>query len=238
MTDVDRLLADYIAEHRAGGEADPSEYLTRASPAQRTELAALIDAYLATAPRQTFDQAAFRGSSAERTVDELDRAIAGQAGLWPALLPRLRDRAGLKRSQLVERLASALGVARPQRQGGRLLPRDGAGPPSGRWRVGRGTRRAWSDRRRDSAGAEGGRARACPAGQGPAAHQPPRSPGGPRPNRQPIRHLVSRRPRTANGTRSMRCSAAPEIRPRPLSRRAVLATPRHRVSGHSRRGRL
>ena len=24
MTDVDRLLADYIAEHRAGGEADPA----------------------------------------------------------------------------------------------------------------------------------------------------------------------------------------------------------------------
>ena len=98
MTDVDRLLADYIAEHRAGGEADPREYLSRASPAQRTELAALIDAYLARAPRQSFDQAAFRGSSAERTVDELERAIAGQAGLWPAVLPRLRDRAGLKRS--------------------------------------------------------------------------------------------------------------------------------------------
>ena len=24
MSDVDRLLADYIAEHRAGGEADPA----------------------------------------------------------------------------------------------------------------------------------------------------------------------------------------------------------------------
>lgn len=133
MTDVDRLLADYIAEHRAGGEADPTEYLTRVSPAQRTELAALIDAYLANAPRQTFDQAAYCGSSAERTVDELDRAIAGQAGLWPALLPRLRDRAGLKRSQLVERLALALGVAdRTEKVAGYyhemeqgLLPADG-----------------------------------------------------------------------------------------------------------------
>ena len=110
MSDVDRLLADYIAEHQAGGEADPGEYLSRASPAQRAELAALIDAYLARAPRQPFDQAAFRGSSAERTVDELERAIAGQAGLWPAVLPRLRDRAGLKRSALVERLAAALGA--------------------------------------------------------------------------------------------------------------------------------
>jgi hypothetical protein len=111
MTDLDRLLADYIAEHRAGGDADPREYLSRASATERTELAALIDTYLAHAPRQPFDPARFRGSSAERTVDELERAIAGQAGLWPTLLPRLRDRAGLKRSELVERLAAALGVA-------------------------------------------------------------------------------------------------------------------------------
>jgi hypothetical protein len=111
MTDVDGLLAAYIAEHRAGGDADPLEYLSRAAPAQRTELAALIDTYLAHAPRQPFNQATFRASSAERTVDELERAIAGEAGLWPTLLPRLRDRAGLKRSELVERLAAALGAS-------------------------------------------------------------------------------------------------------------------------------
>jgi hypothetical protein len=111
MTDVDRLLADYIAEHRAGGDADPREYLARASPAHRTELAALIDTYLTHAPRRPLDDAAFRRSSAERTVDELERALAGQAGLWPALLPRLRDRVGLKRSELVDRLAAALGVS-------------------------------------------------------------------------------------------------------------------------------
>jgi hypothetical protein len=111
MTGLERLLADYIAEHRAGGEADPRAYLSRASPAERTELAALIDTYLAHAPRQPFNQAMFRGSSAERSVDELERSIAGPAGLWPAVLPRLRDRAGLKRSELVERLAAALGVS-------------------------------------------------------------------------------------------------------------------------------
>jgi hypothetical protein len=109
MSDVERLFSQYIAEHRAGGDADPSEYLARASPAQRRELSTLIDAYLVRAPRQPFDEARFRGSSAERTVDELERAIVGQAGLWPALLPGLRDRAGLKRSELVERLANALG---------------------------------------------------------------------------------------------------------------------------------
>jgi hypothetical protein len=114
VTDVDRLFAAYLAEHQAGGEADPRAYLSRAAPEQRPELAAMTDAYLARAPRQPLDQAAFAGSSAERTVDELERAIAGLAGVWPAVLPRLRDRAGLKGSTLVERLAAALGV------GGRL----------------------------------------------------------------------------------------------------------------------
>ena len=110
MTDLDRVFAEYVTEHQASGEADPREYLSRVSHAERAELGALIDAYLARAPRQPFDKASFRGSSAERTVDELERAIAGQAGLWPALLPSLRDRAGLKRSALVERLAAALGA--------------------------------------------------------------------------------------------------------------------------------
>lgn len=110
MTDLVGLFADYVAEHQAGGEADPRAYLSRVSGVERAELGALIDAYLARAPRQPFEQAMFRGSSAERTVGELERAIGGQAGLWPALLPRLRDRAGLRRSALVERLAFALGV--------------------------------------------------------------------------------------------------------------------------------
>ena len=41
MSDVDRLLAEYLAEHRAGGEADPRTYLSRVSPPHRAELAAL-----------------------------------------------------------------------------------------------------------------------------------------------------------------------------------------------------
>lgn len=111
MSDVDRLFVEYVAEHRSGGEADPRAYLSRASPAAQRELAALIDAYLARAPRQRLDPSTFRNSSAERTVDDLERAFAGDSGLWPAILPRLRDRAGIKRSELVRRLATVLGVS-------------------------------------------------------------------------------------------------------------------------------
>ena len=111
MSQTDDLFAEYVREHRAGGEAAPAAFLARAAPGQRHELAALIDAYLARAPRQVVDTGSFRGSTAERAVDELERVIGGNGGLWPALLPRLRDRGGIKRSQLVKRLAVALGVS-------------------------------------------------------------------------------------------------------------------------------
>jgi hypothetical protein len=111
MTSVETLMDEYIAEHRRGGDADPIAFLNRAEPPDRRELAALIDAYLARAPRTPLAQHLAANPRAEATVEALSRSISGSAGLWPALLPSLRDRAGLKRRELVERLAAALGVS-------------------------------------------------------------------------------------------------------------------------------
>lgn len=111
MREVDRLFEAYKCEHGAGGDADPRGYLARASPENRRELEALIDGFLARASRREFDAGKFQGSTAERTVDELERVLGGQSGFWPSLLPRLRARAGLKRRELVERLATALEVS-------------------------------------------------------------------------------------------------------------------------------
>jgi hypothetical protein len=119
VSDVERLLAAYIEEHQAGGEADPRRYLAQVSRVERLELAALIDAYLVRAPAAPVDFAAPADPSAERILDALERSLAGQAGLWPALLPRLRDRAGLKRSELVGRLAGALGLGGREEKVGR-----------------------------------------------------------------------------------------------------------------------
>jgi len=116
MSELEQLLAAYIAEHRSGGAADPRPYLDRAPAGERQQLAALIDAYLARAPRAPFDEERAHSSGVERTVDVLERALSGEAGLWPALLPQLRHRAGLRRSQLVERLARALGVSGRERK--------------------------------------------------------------------------------------------------------------------------
>jgi hypothetical protein len=107
MTDVSGLLAEFIADDRAGGPADPAAYLARAASGEdRAELEALIDGYLARAPRRAFDAAAFEASPAARVV----ASLAGSSGTWPSLLPRLRDRARLKRAELVARLAADLGV--------------------------------------------------------------------------------------------------------------------------------
>ena len=94
MTDVNRLLEEFIAEDRAGGVADPLPYLARVSGLDRAELEALIDGYLARAPRRAFDRAAFEASPARGVA----ASLAGKSGTWPALLPRLRDRARLRRA--------------------------------------------------------------------------------------------------------------------------------------------
>src|SRR3954471_12965458 len=107
MTDVNRLLEAFIAEDRGGGVADPAAYLARVSGVDRAELEALIDGYLARAPRRPFSREAFEASPAAWRVVA---SLAGSAGTWPSLLPRLRDRARLKRAELVARLASELGV--------------------------------------------------------------------------------------------------------------------------------
>ena len=117
--DVQKLLSEYIAEHRAGGEADPIAYLDRADDADRPELTELIDAYLVRSPGREWDPQAYEGSAAARVAEGFARSLQGSSGWWPAILPRLRDQARLTRNQVVERLSAALGVAgREQKVGG------------------------------------------------------------------------------------------------------------------------
>lgn len=110
MADVDKLFTDYVAEHRAGGEADPRAYLEKVKGVDRDELATLIDAYLVRSPGRSWDPEAYQGSAAQELVAGVERSMGGEAGTWPMLLPRLRDRAKITRAALVERLGAALGV--------------------------------------------------------------------------------------------------------------------------------
>ncbi len=111
MSDVERLLREFQRDFEAGRRMRPSEALSQVEGDDRAELEALIDAYLARAPRRPFDRAAFETSPARALVDDLAEALEHEAGTWRAILPRLRDAARLKRSELVRRLAAELGVA-------------------------------------------------------------------------------------------------------------------------------
>lgn len=108
MPDVERLLQEFIAEDRAGGVADPLVYLARVTGADRAELEALIDGYLARAPRRVFDRDAFEASPARAIAEDVGRALGGVSGTWPVVLPRLRHRAQLRRTDVVRLLAVEL----------------------------------------------------------------------------------------------------------------------------------
>ena len=111
MPEVQELLSEYIAEHKAGGEADPRVYLERVEGLDRAELATLIDAYLARSPGREWDANLYKGSPAEQVTEDFARSLAhGSAGWWPTLLPQLRKRIGIQRKQVVAALSEALGA--------------------------------------------------------------------------------------------------------------------------------
>jgi len=62
------------------------------------------------APRRAWDAEAFAASGAAPFVHSVARSLEGSAGLWPTLLPRLRNRARVARGDLVGELADRLGV--------------------------------------------------------------------------------------------------------------------------------
>jgi len=115
MSAVDDLFEEFIAEHERGGDADPRAYLDRLEGTDRREFAALIDGYLARVPRRAWDRAAYEASREPELVAALARSLQGSSGLWPSLLPRLRARAQIRRNDLVDDLAAALG-AQEQRE--------------------------------------------------------------------------------------------------------------------------
>jgi hypothetical protein len=115
MADVEKLLHEFIEEDRERGPADPRAYLTQLEGTDRAELETLIDGYLARAPRRPFDRNDFASSPARAVAQELGRALGGASGTWPALLPRLRHRAQLRRADVVRRLAEELGAGDAQR---------------------------------------------------------------------------------------------------------------------------
>ena len=113
MSQVDELLREYKEAHREGA-GDPRPFLARAPAPDRPLLAALIEGYLEDAPRREFARDDFLDSPAAPVAEGIHRSLAGAGGLWPALLPRLRVQARVKRADLVRELAARLGAESKQ----------------------------------------------------------------------------------------------------------------------------
>jgi hypothetical protein len=109
MPDPEQLRDEFAAAFEAGEEPNPRDFSERADSAARQETEALIDRYLMTAPRRAWDPDAYEKSLARVAVDQVFESMEGVSGTWPEVLPTLRNRARIKRRELVERLAGALG---------------------------------------------------------------------------------------------------------------------------------
>lgn len=112
MTDLDKLLRQYIERFESGGDVDPSDLIAQAETGEQAQLRELIAGYLEhAAPGREWDAAAFDGSVAERAVARTGEEWSAAAGELPVELVRLRNDREITRADLVTRLADSLGVS-------------------------------------------------------------------------------------------------------------------------------
>ena len=109
MTSRESVLSDFIDAWNAGERPRVLEYIRRVpSGPERDALAEELTTWLEVAPTPSLTpdaRAAIRREPAVRHVLE-----AGDAGLWPALLPQLRARSGLGVRDLAAKLVAAFSL--------------------------------------------------------------------------------------------------------------------------------
>jgi hypothetical protein len=110
MSTTEQLLSEFIDAWNAGRRPRVREYLARLpNGPERDALAEDLDRWLEFAPTPAYDEPARAAIVAEPAVARVRAAADADAGLWPELVPVLRERAGLSvaelAAQLVERCA-------------------------------------------------------------------------------------------------------------------------------------
>lgn len=119
MDRVDQLIEQYAAS-AAAGDADPTPFLDQVEGTERERLERRIELFHMASPaleegeRRTWDPVDYRGSSAERIVNEIVKETRCPAGEWPELLPELMAEHELEREVVVERLAAGIGCTDPE----------------------------------------------------------------------------------------------------------------------------
>ena len=104
----ERILSQFIDAWNAGLRPEADAYLERAPEEERAELAEDISSFLTWAPTPDYSAATLEQIAAEPIVQAALAAARGPGGLWPELLPRLRARAALSRTQVAAALVELL----------------------------------------------------------------------------------------------------------------------------------
>jgi transcriptional regulator with XRE-family HTH domain len=110
MVSIDRVLSEFIDDWNAGRRPQVDEYLERVPEPERAELADQLTTWLEIAPTPDYDQTTRATIRSEPVARATIDAMASEAGLWPELLPRLRERASLSVRDLAAKLAAAVGL--------------------------------------------------------------------------------------------------------------------------------
>ena len=111
MSTTDQVLSEFIDAWNAGRRPRVREYLERVPAGSgRDALAEQITTWLAVAPAPALDDEAREGIRRERVVAEVLAAGGSDAGLWPSVVPGLRERAGLSVREVAARIVERLGL--------------------------------------------------------------------------------------------------------------------------------
>lgn len=107
----EQLLSDFIDDWNAGRRPNARAYMEKLpAGAARDELLEQIGEWLAIAPTPAFDEQTRAAIRAEPVVQRVFAAVGEDAGLWPQVLPTLRERSRLSLAQLASRVTERFGL--------------------------------------------------------------------------------------------------------------------------------
>ena len=110
MSTIDALFSAFVDAWNRGEDPQVARTLEQADPADRDALRRLIADWLAIAPTPALTPPAAAARDADPILLAAVAATGRDAGAWPELLPRLRERAGLSLRAVAERITAVFNL--------------------------------------------------------------------------------------------------------------------------------
>ncbi len=115
MSTTEQLLSDFIDAWNAGRRPRVRDYLARLPDGpERDDLADRLTSWLEVAPTPAYSEQTRAEIGQAPALARLREATDNDAGLWPAVVPTLRARAGLSIADLAAKLVERFGLDREQ----------------------------------------------------------------------------------------------------------------------------